>query len=548
LNFRKKSQDFSAVGQTRRDPSGVDRTKVELGSTIVEMKGITKRFPGVLADDQVDLEIRAGEVHALLGENGAGKTTLMNVLYGLLKPEEGEIFVRGKKVVIQSPADAIKLGIGMVHQHFMLIPVFSVKENIVLGMRSPKEPFLDLVQPKKKIDELSKKFNLKVDPDAKIWQLSMGEQQRVEILKALYRGIEILILDEPTSVLTPPEVDDLFNTLHKMAQLGLTVIFITHKLKEVMNVSQRVTVLKNGKFMRTLETDKTDEHELATLMVGRELVENFDKSGLGSGEVALEAQNLEALNDRGLPALKKASLQLHRGEILGIAGVAGNGQREFVEVITGMRKATGGKVLVDGKDLTNASPRESIDHGLAYVPEDRMGVGLVMSFPLTENIIMKNPSDFADSWVLKKIGLSSKRFNWFFNKGEIDKKTNVAIQDYDVKTPSNDVTTKTLSGGNLQKLILAREFSRNPKILIVDQPTRGLDVGATEYVHIRLAKSRNDGVAVMLISEDLDEIISLSDRIAVMYEGEIVGIVKPDVDIKDLGLMMAGASKLNQVA
>ena len=524
--------------------SRLDRPKVELGSTIIEFKGITKTFPGVLADDHINLEIKAGEIHGLLGENGAGKTTLMNVLYGILKPDEGEIFIRGKKVIIRSPKDAIDLGIGMIHQHFMLVPVFTVVENVVLGMRSPREPLLDLNQGRKKIEELAKKFNLKVDPNAKIWQLSMGEQQRVEILKALYRGVDILIMDEPTSVLTPVEVDDLFNTLNQMALNGLTIIFITHKLKEVINVSQSVTVLRNGKLIKTLETAKTDVKELANLMVGRELVETFDRSDAKKEEVALEVQDIQALSDKKLPALKKVSLKVFKGEILGIAGVSGNGQKELVEVMTGLRKATGGKVFLDGHDLTNKSSRDFIDQGMAYVPEDRMGVGLVMTSPLTENVILKNPSYFSYGWIFKKIGISSKRFNWFLDKKEIDKTTETAIKDYDVKTPSKDVITKTLSGGNLQKLILAREFSRNPTILIVDQPTRGLDVGATEFIHHKLIESRNNGVAVMLISEDLDEVLSLSDRVAVMYEGEIVAVVSPDVNLKDLSLMMAGAHKI----
>ncbi|HJX23594.1 MAG TPA: ABC transporter ATP-binding protein [Candidatus Bathyarchaeia archaeon] len=520
---------------------------VEMGSTIIQMKQVTKHFPGVLANDHVDIEFKAGEIHALLGENGAGKTTLMNVLYGLWQPEEGEIIVRGKKVKLSSPKDAIDLGIGMVHQHFMLVSVFDVVDSVILGLHS-QGLVLNRGEAKKKIEELSKRFNLKVDFGAKIWQLSMGEQQRVEILKQLFRGIDILILDEPTAVLTPQEVDELFNTIQRMTQEGLTVIFITHKLKEVMKVSQTVTVLRGGKVVETLNTRDTDEHKLARLMVGREVLFSYNRPEVKTGDVVLEVKDAEALNDRGLPALKKVSLQVRQGEILGIAGVSGNGQKELVEVISGLRRATGGKILIGGHDLTNAAPRKAIDQGLSYIPEDRQGVGLLMRFPLTENVILKAPSEppLADGWFLKRLGLSSKRFNLFLNRSEIAKKTDKLISDYDIRTPGRDIITKTLSGGNLQKVILARELSQSPKLIIADQPTRGLDVGATEYVRLKLIESRSNKGAVMLISEDLDEILTVSDRIAVMYEGEIVGTTTPDVDLKDLGMMMAGAHRMAQ--
>jgi simple sugar transport system ATP-binding protein len=375
----------------------------------------------------------------------------------------------------------------------------------------------------------------------------MGEQQRVEILKQLYRGIDILILDEPTAVLTPQEVDELFNTIKRMTQEGLTVIFITHKLKEVMKVSQRVTVLRNGKVVGTLDTADTDEHKLARMMVGRDVIFTYDRPEVKKGDVILEVKDIDALNDRELPALKKVSLQVRQGEILGVAGVSGNGQKELVEVIAGLRRATNGKVIVGGHDLTNAPPRRAIDQGLSYIPEDRQGVGLLMRFPVTENIILKNPSEspLSDGWFLKKLGLSSERFNLFLNRKEIGKRTDKLITDYDIRTPSNDVITKTLSGGNLQKVILARELSHNPKIIIADQPTRGLDVGATEWVRLKLIESRLNGCAVLLISEDLDEILTVSDRIVVMYEGEIVGETTPEVDLKDLGMMMAGARRMN---
>jgi len=505
------------------------------------MRGITKRFPGVLANDHIDFDIKAGEIHALLGENGAGKTTLMNILYGFYRPDEGEIRIRGKRVVLRSPKDAIDLGIGMVHQHFMLVPPLTVTENVILGLKSSREPFLDLDRAEKQIVELSKKFGLKVDPKAKIEQLSVGEKQRVEIIKALYRGAQILILDEPTAVLTPPEVKELMIILRRMAKEGLAVIpFITHKLPEVMAIGDRVTVLRRGKVVARIRTKRTDERSLAKKMVGRKVLFRVKKYRCKISKLVLNVKNLWALNDKGLPALKNVSFSICGGEILGIAGVAGNGQRELAEVLTGLRKATRGRVYVRGKDMTNKSPGKFIDQGVGHIPEDRLGMGLVMDFSIAENLVLETHSKppFAHQWFMP----FDKK--WFLNRHEIDKHAEKLISEYDIMTPSKDVPARNLSGGNLQRLILARELSRNPRVLIANQPTRGLDVGATEFIRNKLMEQRGKGMAIFLISEDLDEIISMSDNVAVMYEGEIVGMVPAaKARIKEMGLMMAGVKR-----
>jgi len=549
------------VGEFRRIPTGVVKLgkgmmfwrrktparkfrikKMKLGETVIEMRGITKRFPGVVANDHIDFDIKAGEVHALLGENGAGKTTLMNILYGLWQPDEGEIRVHGKKVTLKSPKDAIDLGIGMVHQHFMLVPPLTVTENVVLGLKSSKEPLLDIDRVEKKIAELSKKYGLKVDPKAKIWQLSVGEQQRVEIIKALYREAQVLILDEPTSVLTPPEVREFMTILKRMARDGLAIIpFITHKLPEVMAVSDRVTVLRAGRVTARLKTERTKERDLAKKMVGRKVLFRVKKHRVKKGEVVLEVRRLRALSDRGLPALKDVSFSVREGEILGIAGVAGNGQRELEEVITGLRKAGGGGVFIRGKDVTNRTPRELIDSGVGHIPEDRLERGLVMDFSVAENLILETHSKqpFIHKWFLP----FEKR--WFLNHDEVRKHAQKLIKDYEVITPSVDVPTRHLSGGNLQRLILARELSRKPKVLIAAQPTRGLDVSATEFIRKKLLEQSREGTAILLISEDLDEIMMMSDRIAVMYGGEIVSLM-PAARAKkeEIGLMMAGVKKM----
>ena len=511
--------------------------KVKPGELIIEMRGITKRFPGVLANDHIDFDLKACEVHALLGENGAGKTTLMNILYGLYRPDEGEIRVRSKPVAIRSPKDAIDLGIGMVHQHFTLIPTMSVTENIVLGLKSATEPLLDLGRAEKRIAELSKIYNLKVDPQAKVEQLSIGERQRVEIIKALYRGAQALILDEPTSVLTPQETEDLFRTLRSMVEEGLTIIFITHKLPEVMAISDRVTVLRRGKVVARIETKQTNPMELSKKMVGREVLFSIEKHRAEKGKIVLEVENLWALSDKGQPALKNVSFSIHEGEILGVAGVAGNGQRELAEVLTGMRKATEGKVYIFGKDMTNRSPKKIIEQGVGHIPEDRVGMGLIMGFSVAENLILEMHSKppFSHRWFLP----FDKKY--FLDEQEIRKHAERLIQEYDITTPSADAPARNLSGGNLQRLILAKVLYRNPKLLVAAKPTSGLDVGATEFIRNKLMEQKEKEVAILLISEDLNEIMSLSDRIAVMYEGKIVGIIPAaKAKIREIGLMMAG--------
>ncbi len=516
--------------------------KVKPGDVVLEMRGITKQFPGVLANDKIDFQIKAGEVHALLGENGAGKTTLMNILYGLYQPDEGEIYIRGKRVTLKSPKDAINLGIGMIHQHFMLVDPLTVTENVILGLKSSREPFLDLNVAEKRIMELSKKFGLLVDPKARIEQLSVGERQRVEILKALYREAQILILDEPTAVLTPQEVEELAKMIKNMTKGGLAVIpFITHKLPEVMAISDRVTVLRRGKVVEKIQTKRTSRKDLAHSMVGRHVHFTVKRKRVEKGKVVVQIKDLEALNDKGVPALKKVTLSISGGEILGIAGVSGNGQRELAEVIAGLRKTTGGKITILGKDTTNASPKDILDQGVGHIPEDRMGMGLVMDFSVADNLILgaQSKTPFAYRWFMPL------KIKWFLNKSEIDKNAEALIKEYNIMTPSKDVPAKNLSGGNLQKLILARELSRNPKFMIANQPTRGLDVGATEFVQNKLMEQRAAGMAILLISEDLDEIMAMSDRIAVMYEGNVVGVVDAKkASIRQLGLMMAGVRKM----
>lgn len=497
---------------------------------ILEMKHITKRFPGVIANESIDFEVRKGEIHALVGENGAGKTTLMKILFGLNRLEEGEIFVKGVKLVPKSPRDAIALGMGMVQQHFTLVSAFSVVENIVLGLKSSRQPLLDLASAKSKIMELSERFGLEVEPDAKVWQLGVGEQQRVEILKALYRGADILILDEPTAVLTPQEVDVLFKTLRSMVEKGLTIIFITHKLPEVLAVSDRATVLRKGKAVATLNTRETNERELALLMVGREILTDYPREKTQTGEAVLELKSLNVLSDRGLHAVESVSLQVHAGEIVGIAGVAGNGQRELVEAATGLRRVESGQVLINGEDLTNHSPVDFIKRGVGYIPENRLSTGVITDFTVSENFILTTHSEppyAARGWL---------------NFDEINSGCDKLISEYGVTTTSKDACIRTLSGGNIQKLITGRELSRNPRLLVADKPTRGLDVGCTEYIHCKLLEARKKRIGILLVSEDLDEILSLSDRIAVMHKGKIIGIVAAEgAKIEEIGLMMAGS-------
>lgn len=495
------------------------------------MEGIVKRFPGVLANDHVDFEVRTGEVHALLGENGAGKTTLMSILAGIYRADAGNIYINNRRVHIKSPRDAIKEGVGMIHQNFLLINSHSVAENITLGYDRPRF-LLKRKKLEQEIQEIGQQFGLEVDPQAKIWQLSVGEQQRVEILKMLYRGAKILILDEPTAVLTPQEVQELFSTLRRMAQAGHAVVFISHKLEEVMRISDRITVLRKGRKVATLATRDTNPGELARLMVGREVFFDIKKSPPKPGEEVLAIRDLHALSDKGLPALKGVSLSVYSGEILGIAGVAGNGQKELAEVISGLRPAKGGKVLICGKDLTSVPPRRVIEEKVAYIPEDRKGVGTVGNLSVLDNLILKD---------YRRAPFSS---GTFLNLRYIRDHASSLVEKFQIITPTLETSAKLLSGGNLQRLILAREISCSPKLMIAVHPTRGLDVSATESVHRMLLEQRENGAAILLISEDLDELTAISDRLAVIYEGEIMGIVEPkEVTLEEIGLMMAGKKR-----
>lgn len=501
-------------------------------TTAVKMINIAKAWPGVLANDRIDFELVEGEIHALLGENGAGKTTLMNILYGLYQADEGEIYIRGEKVKIRSPYDAINLGIGMVHQHPMLISRHTVAENVVLGLSSSKFFFPTKVV-EGKIAEFSEKYGLRVDPEVKIWQLSAGEQQRVEIIKALYRGANIIILDEPTTMLTPAEIKELFAIICRMAKQGCSVVFITHKLEEVMAISDRITVLRHGKVVATVKPSMTSRQELTKMLIGKEVLYSLEKKPVEKGRVVLELKELCALGDKGLPALKNVSFAIHEGEILGIAGVAGNGQRELVEVITGLRKASGGKVFISNRDMTNQSPRQIIDQSVGYIPEDRLGMGIVPNLRIDENLILKS---YRSMPFCKGL---------FLNSNVIAQHTEKLISEYDIITPSKQTPVRLLSGGNIQKLILARETSQEPCLIIAAHPTYGLDVGATERIRQLLLKRRETGMAILLVSEDLEEIVQMSDRIAVMFEGSIVGIVdaKKAESFEEIGSMMVGARK-----
>lgn len=497
----------------------------------LEMRNIVKRFPGVLANDHVTFDVNAGEVHALLGENGAGKSTLMRQLYGLYQPDEGEILIDGQPVVFHSPSDAIRAGIGMIHQHFMLVSTLTVAENVALGLKSSREPRLDLDRVSKRIEELARGYGLKVDPSAYVWQLAVGEQQRVEIIKALYRGASLIILDEPTAVLTPQEVDDLFMTFRRMASEGHALIFISHKLHEVMAISARVTALRDGKMAGTRPTKGATRNELAKMMVGRD-VKPLAPQPMKAGDVRLKIEALHAMGDRGTEALRGVNLDVRGGEIVGLAGVSGNGQRELAQCLAGLRKVTGGLITIDTHDMTHASLRERIEAGLAYVPEERMRDGAIREFSVQENVFLHEHA--------------SPKFTHgiFLNFAEMAAHARMLINKFSVKTPTLETPIKNLSGGNIQKLILARELSREPKILIAAQPTRGVDIGATEYIHQRLMEQRAAGIAILLISEDLDEIQELSDRIAVMFEGRIVGIVdRGEATPEEIGLLMAGVVK-----
>ena len=494
----------------------------------VEMRNITKRFPGVLANAQVSFDISAGEVHALLGENGAGKSTLMRQLYGMYRPDEGEILIDGAPYVFNSPADAIRAGIGMIHQHFMLVPTLSVAENVALGLKSPREPRLDLETVTRKIDQLSQLYGLKVDPQSYVWQLSVGEQQRVEIIKALYRGASLIILDEPTAVLTPQEVNDLFLTLKRVVAEGHALILISHKLHEVMAISDRVTVLRDGRVIDTRSTQGVTRGDLVKSMVGREM-KPLAAQPLKAGPVRLSIQGLRAPGDRGAEVLRGLDLEIHAGEIVGLAGVSGNGQRELAECLAGLRKTSAGSVAMNGLDISNLSLRRRVESGLAYIPEERMRDGAIREFSVQENVFLH---DHASPRFTHGIFLDFPRMAAFASG---------LVEQFSVKTPGLDTPIKNLSGGNIQKLIMARELSRSTQVLIAAQPTRGVDIGATEYIHQQLLLQRASGTAIFLISEDLDEIRTLSDRIAVIYEGRIMGIVaRGEATVEQIGLMMAG--------
>ncbi len=499
-------------------------------SPAVVMRGITKIFPGVVANDHVDFSAEKGEVHGLLGENGAGKTVLMSVLYGLYRPDEGDILIDGKKVEVNSPSTAMRLGIGMVHQHFMLVPSLTVAENIILGAEPTRNGvLLDRERMLDDVGEFCRRYSLDVDLEAPIYNLSVGVQQRVEILKALYRGADILILDEPTAVLTPQEVEDLFEAVGALKAEGKTVIFISHKLREVLAVCDRVTVLKKGRVVDTVKASETDRERLAIMMVGREVVYTFEKESCESEGAVLSVEGLEAVDDRGLPALRGLDLEVCSSEVLGIAGVEGNGQTELVEVLMGLRRPTAGGIYLLGSDIARASPLDRIKMGMSHVPEDRHKRGIVPEFTVKENLILgsqRNP-EFS-RWGVLDITEANR-----YSRG--------LIGDYSIDTPSPETLAVNLSGGNQQRLVVAREFSREPKLVIAAQPTRGLDVGATEYVRRKLLEMRGGGCAVLLVSADLDEIWALSDRIAVIYEGRIVATRDPgETSEEEVGLLMAG--------
>jgi general nucleoside transport system ATP-binding protein len=495
----------------------------------LEMRGITKRYPGVVANDGIDLEIRPGEIHALLGENGAGKTTLMNILYGLAVPDEGEILLDGTVASIAGPSDAIDRGISMVHQHFMLVPVLSVADNILLGEETMANPiFLDRKAAHRRIVDLGKRFGFEIDPEVKVENLSVGWQQRVEILKALYREAQILVLDEPTAVLTPQETKEIFDVLKRLAADGHSIIFISHKLYEVLEIADRITVIRRGKVVGSRVPSETDEDDLAALMVGRNVQLVVDRGESHPAGPTLSVAGLRVNDDRGHEAVKGVTFDVRAGEILGIAGVAGNGQDELVEALTGLRKPTAGSVRLLDRDITGVGPRELQRAGMSFVPGDRQRFGLVLSFPLEDNLVLTQYDE--------KPYASGP----FRNDGAIREWATRAIQEYDIRTPSPSVNAGTLSGGNQQKAIVAREFSRQLTALILDQPTRGLDVGSIEFIHRQVISKRDDGAAILLVSAELDEVMELSDRIAVMFRGEIVALVDgPTAEREDVGLLMA---------
>ena len=499
---------------------------------VLELRRITKRFPGIVANDAVDFDLRKGEVHALLGENGAGKSTLMNVVYGLYRPDEGEILINGKPAELGSPKSAIENGIGMVHQHFMLIPVMSVAENIVLATEPVHSGILlDYAAAEKRVREISTRFGLAVDPRAIVQDITVGQQQRVEILKALYRGADILVLDEPTAVLTPQEALELFAIIRSLTEQGKSIIFISHKLNEVTEVADRITVLRRGKKIETLPAAGATEEGLARLMVGREVLLRVDKTPAQPTEPLLSITGLTVEDDRGIEQVRDVSFEVLGGEIVGIAGVDGNGQTELIDAIAGLRRSKAGKIVIGDKDVTGDGCRDCLDAGLGHIPQDRQRRGLILDFSLAENIALHDYDHPPAS-----------RYGWLFPKRLIEK-ARVLLKEFDVRGGGAQTRAGGLSGGNQQKVVLAREIDRNPKVLIAAQPTRGLDVGAIEFVHRRLVEERDEGRGILLVSLELDEILSLSDRILVIFEGRIVGEFPPGVSEQELGVAMTGGGR-----
>jgi len=495
----------------------------------LEMRGITKRYPGVVANDHVDLVIQPGEIHALLGENGAGKTTLMNILYGLARPNEGEILVDGEVVRIADPTDAIARGINMVHQHFMLVPVMTVAENILLGEETMANAlFLDRDESRRRIIELGQRFGFEINPDVKVGELSVGWQQRVEILKALYRNARVLVLDEPTAVLTPQETEEIFAVLRRLAAAGHSIVFISHKLYEVLEIADRITVLRRGRVVGERKPAETNEDDLAALMVGRDVQLVVDRGDSHPGNVRLAVNGLHVTDDRGAEAVRGVDFEIRGGEILGIAGVAGNGQDELVEAIVGLRRPSAGTVTLDGTDVTKLTTREMTNLGVGYVPADRHRFGLVLGFTVADNLVL---TDYYHPPYAR--GLVR-------NDQAIEARGREAIAEFDIRTPSADVSAGTLSGGNQQKIIVARELAGELRLLVLDQPTRGLDVGSIEFIHRQAIKKRDAGTAILLVSAELDEVLELSDRVAIMYRGQIVAVVDGrTADRNDVGILMA---------
>ncbi len=499
---------------------------------IVRMSSITKYFLDVTANSDVNFELYPGEICALLGENGAGKTTLMNILFGYYACDEGEIFIRGQKADLASPKDAIARGVGMIHQHFALVPSQTVLENIIIGTDTGRGIFLDLKMARRKLVALEEQFGLQIDPDARVWTLSVGEQQKVEILKALYRDVDILIMDEPTAVLAPAETEELFKTLKSLVAQGRSVVFISHKLNEVMDISDRIVVLRGGQVVAQRLTAETSIRELANLMVGRDLLEDIAKKPLEPGRPVLEIRHLDALNDKNLPALKDLNLTVRQNEILGMAGISGNGQRELADILFGLRDPVRGSIQITGQPLRFGSPSSAINLKMGRIPEDRIGTGLLMDLSVEENMILEDhASDEFQTWSLMK----SKRIHRYSDD---------LIDAYNIATAGRDAVTKSLSGGNLQKVMLARELAGRPAVIIAAQPTRGLDVGAMAYIHQRILEERERGAGILLISEDLDEVFALSDRIVVIYEGEIMGEASGNKTSREqIGLWMSGVDQ-----